>query len=109
MIAIGVSIVIKSSLKDVRIRTLTIGYHDELLALWRDAELPYRPNGRDSKSSIKNQMEHDPELFLGAFQDDRLIGSIIATFDKRKGWINRLAVAPRSLRKGVARVSGSES
>ncbi len=104
MIAIGVSTVIKSSLKDVRIRTLTIGHHDALLALWRDADLPYRPNGRDSRSSIKNQMEHGPELFLGAFQDDRLVGSVIATFDDRKGWINRLAVAPRSRRKGVARV-----
>ena len=94
----------KSCLKDVRIRTLTIRDHYELVALWRDAGLPYRPNGRDSRSSIKSQMEHDPELFFGAFEDDRLVGSVIATFDKRKGWINRLAVAPGSRRKGLARV-----
>ncbi len=95
---------VKSSSYDVRIRTLTIGDYDELLALWRDADLPCRPNGRDSKSSMKYQMEHDPELFLGAFQDDRMVGSVIATFEGRKGWINRLAVAPRNRRKGVAKV-----
>ncbi len=91
-------------LTDARIRALAADDYDDLLALWRDAGLPYRPNGRDSKSSIKSQMEHDPDLFLGAFQDDRLVGSVIATFDERKGWINRLAVAPRSRRKGVARI-----
>ncbi len=104
MIAIGLSIVVKSSSRDVRIRTLTIDDYDELLALWRDANLPFRPNGRDSRSSIKDQMGHGPEFFLGAFQDDRLVGSVVATFDERKGWINRLAVAPRARRKGVARV-----
>ena len=94
----------ESKLTDVRIRVLTADDYDGLLKLWQDAGLPYRPNGRDSGSSIKNQMEHDPDLFLGAFQDDRLVGSVIATFDQRKGWINRLAVAPQSRRKGVARL-----
>ena len=89
---------------DVKIRVLTVDDYDDLLGLWRDAGLPYRPKGRDSRSSIKSQMEHDPDLFLGAFQDGRLVGSVIATFDERKGWINRLAVAPRSRRRGVARV-----
>ncbi len=95
---------VKRSSNDVRIRALTIGDYDGLLALWRDADLPYRPNGRDSRSSMKNQMEHDPELFLGAFQDDRMVGSVIATFEGRKGWINRLAVAPQNRRRGVAKV-----
>ena len=45
----------------------------------------------------------DPELFLGAFEDGRLIGSVIATFDGRRGWINRLATVPEERRKGVAR------
>ena len=94
----------KTRLRDVGIRALTADDYDDLLALWRDARLPYRPNGRDSRSSIKTQIEQDPEIILGAFQDDRPVGSVIATFDGRKGWINRLAVASRARRKGVARV-----
>ena len=97
-------VILASKLRDLRIRALTADDYDDLLGLWRDAGLPYRPNGRDSRSSIKNQMEHDPELFIGVFQDGRLVGSVIATFDGRKGWINRLAVAPQSRRKGVARL-----
>ncbi len=48
-------------LSDVMIRALTADDYDDLLALWRDAGLPYLPNGRDSRGSIKNRMEHDPE------------------------------------------------
>jgi len=74
-----------------------------LVALWKEAGLGYRPNGRDGKLSIVIQMSIDPELFLGAFQDGRLIGSVIATFDGRRGWINRLATVPEERRKGVAK------
>jgi len=74
-----------------------------LVALWKEAGLEYRPNGRDGKLSIVIQMSMDPELFLGAFQDGRLIGSVIATFDGRRGWINRLATVPEERRKGVAK------
>ncbi len=94
----------ESKFRDVKVNVLTVDDYDDLVALWRDAGLPYRPKGRDSKGSVENQMEHDPEFFLGAFLDDRLVGSVIVTFDGRKGWINRLAVAPGSRRKGVARV-----
>jgi N-acetylglutamate synthase len=82
---------------------LTPADYDALVDLWKQAGLEYRPNGRDSKLSIVIQMSMDPELFLGAFEDGRLIGSVIATFDGRRGWINRLAIVPEERRKGVAK------
>jgi ribosomal protein S18 acetylase RimI-like enzyme len=82
---------------------LTPADYDALVELWKQAGLEYRPNGRDSKLSIVIQMSMDPELFLGAFEDGRLIGSLIATFDGRRGWINRLATVPEERRKGVAK------
>jgi N-acetylglutamate synthase len=82
---------------------LTTADYDALVDLWKQAGLEYRPNGRDSKLSIVIQMSMDPELFLGAFEDGRLIGSVIATFDGRRGWINRLAIVPEERRKGVAK------
>ena len=48
-------------------------------------------------------MRRDPGLFLGAFLEDRLVGSVIASFDGRKGWINRLAVDPDERRQGIGR------
>lgn len=41
-------------------------------------------------------------MYLGAFDGDRLIGTIFGTHDTRKGWINRLAVHPDFRRRGIA-------
>ena len=41
--------------------------------------------------------------FLGIEEHGKLIGSVVATHDGRKGWINRLAIAPSARRRGGAR------
>jgi len=86
----------------VEIRQFTIGNYDELISLWERAGLQYKPRGRDSREALQAEMEQSPDLHLGAFQGGELIGSIIASFDGRKGWINRLAVDPVYRRKGIA-------
>ncbi len=88
---------------DLKIRTLGPPDCNRLLDLWREAGLPHRPAGRDSPKALAAQMRRDPGLFLGAFLDDRLVGSVVASFDGRKGWINRLAVVPGQRRRGIAR------
>ena len=87
----------------VEIQALEPSDYDALLALWKTAGLPHRPKGRDSREAITSQMRRDPGLFLGAFLEDRLVGSVIASFDGRKGWINRLAVDPDERRQGIGR------
>jgi len=54
-------------------------------------------------------MVANPDFFLGAYEDDRLVGVVVATSDGRKGWINRLAVHPNFRRKGVAEALIKES
>ncbi len=88
---------------DLEIRALGPPDCDRLLGLWREAGLPHRPGGRDSPRAILAQMRRDPSLFLGAFLDNRLVGSVVASFDGRKGWVNRLAVVPGERRRGIAR------
>ncbi|UCE36385.1 MAG: GNAT family N-acetyltransferase [Thermoplasmata archaeon] len=87
----------------MEIRTLKIEDYDSLIALWESANLPYKPQGRDSKREMKRQIECDSDLMLGAFEDGNLIGVIFGTDDGRKGWINRLAVEPSHERKGLAK------
>lgn len=86
------------------IKELTLENYQEMIALWERAGLPYRPQGRDSRGAIAAQMERDPELFLGAFIVEKLIGTVIGSDDGRKGWINRLAVDPDYRRQGIARM-----
>src|SRR3990170_4539406 len=84
-------------------RVLGLKDYDALLSLWNRAGLSHRPEGRDSRSSIITQMRQDKGLILGAFRENRLVGSVMASYDGRKDWINRLAVDPEERRKGVAR------
>jgi len=93
----------------MELRKLTISDYEEITKLWLRARLSYKPKGRDSKEAIAAQMTANPEFFLGAFEDDRLIGAIILSCDMRKGWINRLAVDPKYRRRRIARALIAES
>lgn len=73
-----------------------------LLDLWRVAELPIRPKGRDRIEKITRELNNNFEALIGAFYNDNLIAFVLATHDGRKGWINRLAVHPDFRRKGLA-------
>jgi ribosomal protein S18 acetylase RimI-like enzyme len=89
---------------------MNISYHalntdnyEKMIEVWSASGLPIRPTGRDSYDKIKAEMQKNPEFFIGAFDDDRLIGLVIASSDNRKGWINHLAVIPEYRGLGIAR------
>jgi len=87
----------------MRIEPFTIELYDAVIRLWEEAGLSHRPKGRDQKSLVEKEIAANPDLFLGAFEDNRLVGTIIGTFDGRKGWINRLAVHPDYRGKGYGK------
>ena len=91
------------------IRRLTIDDYNDIVELWNRASLPYKPEGRDSRSSIASEMEVNPDFFIGAYEGNRLVGTVIASWDLRKGWINRLAVDPTYQRRGVAKALIAEA
>jgi ribosomal protein S18 acetylase RimI-like enzyme len=93
----------------MEIRKLTINDYEEIIKLWSRARLLYKPKGRDSKEAIAAQMKANPEFFLGAFKDNRLVGMVIISCDMRKGWINRLAVDPDYRNRGIAAALIAES
>lgn len=93
----------------MEIRRLTINDYEEMVRLWIKARLPFKPKGRDSKEAIATQMKADPEFFLGAFEDNRLVGTVIISCDLRKGWMNRLAVDPDYRHHGIAKALIAES
>lgn len=88
----------------IKIKSLTTKDYESLISLWQRAGLSHRPKGRDSKSNITEQIDANPDLFLGAFENGILIGVSVGSDDGRKGWVNRIAVDPKHRRKGVAQL-----
>ena len=86
------------------VRPLKVTELKEMVRIWIDSGLPRRPTGRDSMANLKEQWRASPELFLGAFDGDKLVGVVIVSDDGRKGWINRLAVLPEAQGKGIAKM-----
>lgn len=88
----------------VTIREFRPGDYESVIALWQSAELPLKPRGRDSRENIERQVAEPTTFFLVAETSaGEIAGTVLATHDGRKGWINRLAVAPAWRRSGVGR------
>jgi ribosomal protein S18 acetylase RimI-like enzyme len=84
-----------------QIRLLDVADYDRLMALWQRAGLhSLKPQGRDSRAEIAQQLESGIEKILGLEIDGQLVGCVVTTHDSRKGWINRLAVDPAYRRRG---------
>lgn len=64
--------------------------------------MPYKPKGRDKRDNIECELKNPTAIFLVVEKDNKLIGSIFGSHDGRKGWINRLAVAPVYRKQGIA-------
>ncbi|TFG57874.1 MAG: GNAT family N-acetyltransferase [Candidatus Aminicenantes bacterium] len=88
---------------EVRKRDFRIEDYDRVMELWAEGGLPLKPQGRDSRENIAKQIEMPNVLFLVAEEGKggRIIGTVLATHDGRKGWINRLAVDAALRKRGI--------
>ena len=84
------------------IRRLSIADYDDVIRLWSNAGLPFRPLGRDSRESMTKEMALPQCRFFGLFDGDTMLGVAIANYDGRRGWINRMAVHPDYRGRGLA-------
>jgi ribosomal protein S18 acetylase RimI-like enzyme len=87
---------------ELTIRKMNITDYDDLIKLWNEAGLPYRPKGRDRKNKISEELKNSTTNILLMEYEHNMIGSIFATHDGRKGWINRLAITQEFRNKGLA-------
>jgi len=88
---------------DIEIRPARARDYDAIVALWRDAGLDARCEGRDTREAFIRQLDVFPSTYLVAEHRSAIVGVVFGTHDHRKGWINRLAVHPSMQRRGIAR------
>jgi ribosomal protein S18 acetylase RimI-like enzyme len=74
---------------------------EEVLALWQRAEAVPRPT--DRPDALLRRLERDRELFVLAWDGERLVGSLMGGWDGWRGNMYRLAVDPAYRRQGIAR------
>jgi ribosomal protein S18 acetylase RimI-like enzyme len=87
----------------LRIEAFRIDDYDGVMDLWAAGGLPLKPRGRDSRESIARQIGLPNVRFLVARDGEGgpVVGTVLATHDGRKGWINRLAVDAALRRRGA--------
>jgi ribosomal protein S18 acetylase RimI-like enzyme len=72
-------------------------------ALWESAGPGIHVRRSDEPAEIQKKLERDPDLFLVAEGDGRLVGTVIGGFDGRRGLIYHLAVESDLRGQGIGR------
>lgn len=83
------------------IRSFDAADAEAVIDLWRACGL-VRP-WNDPHKDIARKLSEQPELFLVACVDDRVVGSAMVGFDGHRGWVYYLAVAPNMQRRHFGR------
>ena len=73
----------------------------DVVALWQRCNLLVPTN--DPRRDIELKLSVQPELFLVAILDARIVGTVMAGYEGHRGWINYLAVSPDMQRQGIGR------
>ena len=76
--------------------------YEIIFELWINAGDGIHLRHSDEPEEIEKKIVRDPDLFLIAELDGKVIGTVMGGFDGRRGFMYHLAVAPEHRRKGIA-------
>lgn len=75
--------------------------YDRILKLWQGIEAGMNVGRSDTPEEIQKKLERDPELFLVAEIKNEIIGTVIGSYDGRRGMIYHLAVHKNFRGQGI--------
>jgi ribosomal protein S18 acetylase RimI-like enzyme len=75
--------------------------YQQVFDLWSSMERGVHVGRSDSPVEIEKKLARDPDLFLVAECEERLIGSVIGGYDGRRGLIYHLAVSTNFRGRGI--------
>jgi ribosomal protein S18 acetylase RimI-like enzyme len=74
---------------------------DAVLALWRASGPGVHLGMSDTPEEIAKKLTRDPDLFLVAEDENRIVGAVLGGFDGRRGMVYHLAVAAAQRQRGL--------
>ena len=77
--------------------------YPQVLALWENAGPGIHVRRSDQPAEIEKKLQRDPDLFLVAELDGRIIGTVMGGFDGRRGIVYHLAVTEAYRQQGLGR------
>ena len=86
----------------ITIQSFNIEFYEDVFALWRKSE-GVGLSDADSRENIRSYLERNPGLSFVAFNGSRIVGTVLAGHDGRRGYIHHLAVHPEWRRQGIGR------
>jgi len=75
----------------------------QVINLWQEAGPGIHLRRSDREEEIRKKLERDPDLFLVAEADGRIIGTVMGGFDGRRGMVYHLAVEETFRKKGIGK------
>jgi ribosomal protein S18 acetylase RimI-like enzyme len=82
-------------------RRMQLGDYETAVALWRQAE-GVKLRDADSREGVEKYLRRNDGLSFVAESDGKLVGTIMAGHDGKRGYIQHLAVEESCRRAGVA-------
>jgi len=84
------------------VRTATEADVDQILALWRRGGVDH--DAEHDRDEIVTKLDYDGDLFLVAESHDKIVASVMGTYDGHRGRVKRAVVDPEHQGSGAARL-----
>ena len=68
--------------------------------LWREV-FPDAPSWNEPEADIRRKLAVQPELFLVATVDSKIVGTAMAGYDGHRGWVHYVAISPERRKQGI--------
>lgn len=86
----------------VQIKPMTINHYDEIFAMWQITSKRALSKA-DQRDEIERYLKRNKGLSQIAVVDGKIVGTVLAGHDGRRGFIHHMAVMPQYRRKGIAK------
>lgn len=84
------------------VRLFTENDYNEVIKLWKRTGLILSLS--DEKEELLKLAKHNPESFFLLTDGNKIVGAVAATWDGRRGYINRLAIDPSLQNQGLGKM-----